>query len=362
MTPTNPIPLLEIDDWQQRLDRQDAFWHCELLDRPVACMSIGKQSPGGNHPAAKTYASERQRWFDAEAIAQQQLYHVRNTEYLGDALPHVMPNLGPEVFSAFFGTELEYGPATSWSIANLEDWAHADKLQFDRANAYWRQINAMTDIFLEIGRGYFYTGITDLHPGGDAIAAFRDPLNLNIDMIENVEPVKALLERVTDVFVEVYNSFADKLQAAGQPISTWAGIVSRQRWYVPSNDFSCMISKAMFDDIFLAGIRRECQSLEASIYHLDGPQALQHLDSLLEIPELNAIQWVYGAGNGRASDWLHVYRKCQAAGKAIQLGIDISELETIIAELSPKGVWLSIGGIGDRHTGNAVLKRLCQWR
>ncbi len=46
---------------------------------------------------------------DAEYVAQCALAGVMNTAYLGDALPCAMPNLGPEVFSAFFGCELEYG-------------------------------------------------------------------------------------------------------------------------------------------------------------------------------------------------------------------------------------------------------------
>ena len=52
-----------------------------------------------------------------------------------------------------------------------------------------------------------------------------------------------------------------------------------------------MVSKETFDDLFLPGIRQECRHAEASLYHLDGPNALTHLDSLLEIPELDAIQW-----------------------------------------------------------------------
>jgi hypothetical protein len=217
-------------------------------------------------------------------------------------------------------------------------------------------------VFLAAGADRFYTGITDLHPGGDAIAAFRDPLELNIDMIEHVDEVKALLRRVNDAYFKVFDFFHDKLKAAGQAITCWAGIVSTKKWYVPSNDFSCMISKAMFDDVFLPGLREECRHMEASIYHLDGPGALQHLDSLLEIPELSAIQWVYGAGHGRPTDWIHVYRKCQAAGKGVQVGIGVDELDFFIENLRPEGVWLSVGGVQDREAADAVIRKVSRWR
>ena len=274
--------------------------------------------------------------------------------------PAPMPNLGPEVFSAFFGCELDYGESTSWSIPNLEDWAEVDNIKFSTENVYWKKIEEMTDALLEVGKGKFYTGITDLHPGGDAIVAFRDPLRMNIDMIEAVDEIKALLGYINQVYFQVYDHYYDKLTAAGQAISSWPGIVSSKKWYVPSNDFSCMVSKAMFDDVFLPGIEEECRHMEASIYHLDGPDALRHLDSLLDIKELNAIQWVYGDGHGRATDWLPVYQRCQAAGKGIQLFIGADELDTIMAHLHPQGVWMALGAENREHA-DALLKKVGTW-
>ena len=102
--------------------------------------------------------------------------------------------------------------------------------------------------------------------------------------------------------------------------------------------------------------------MEANIYHLDGPGALRHLDSLLTIPELNAIQWVYGAGNGRASDWLPVYQKCQAAGKGLQLTLEPDEIDLFTRELRPNGLWLTIAGIADRETAEAIVNSMYAWK
>jgi aminoglycoside/choline kinase family phosphotransferase len=65
---------------------------------------------------------------------------------------------------------------------------------------------------------------------------------------------------------------------------------------------------------------------------------------VLRLPRLNAVQWVYGAGHGRASDWLHVYRTCREAGKAVQiLAEDAADALHVLRELGPDGVWLCIG-------------------
>ena len=356
------MPIEHIDDWDKRLARQDAFWSREIIDRPVVAASVHCINPDYPHPPAKTWASERDRWMDGDYIAEIALHRVMNTDYIGDALPTAWPNLGPEVFSGFFGCELEYGPDTAWSVPCIHDWADADNVQFSDDNFYWKKLEEMTDALLEVGRGKFYTGITDIHPGGDCIAAFRDPVNLNIDLIESPEQVKTMLERVTQTYFRVYEHYYHKLTSHGQAISCWMAMVCTKKWYVPSNDFSCMVSKKMFDEFFLPGIAEECRFLEASIYHLDGPGALHHLDSLLEIPELNAIQWVYGEGNGRASDWMRVYKKCQAAGKGLEIWMQPDEIDPFTENLRPEGLWIGLSGINSREEAEAAIKKIERWR
>jgi hypothetical protein len=355
------MPIETIPDWEQRLARQDAFWSRQTIDRPVVSITCPKPHPQRPWPRSH-HASLRERWMDAGYAAEMALASAANTEYLGDALPHAWPNLGPEVFSAFFGCELEFGEETSWSVPILRDWADVGKIKFNPESIYWKKIIEITDAMLEAGEGRFYTGLTDFHPGGDAIAAFRDPLQMNLDMVEEVDQIESLLPYVTETYLWVYDFFYHKLKSAGQAICTWAGIVSTRKWLVPSNDFSCMVSPGMFQEVFLPSIIAECQHYQASLYHLDGPGALKHLDALLEIKELSAIQWVYGAGNGRASDWLPVYRKCQAAGKGIQVDLEPDEIDLFMEKLRPEGLWIGVSGVGNREQGEAILRKIAQWR
>ena len=354
------MPIEDIDDWEQRLARQDAFWDCAILDRPVVVMQWPKPDPPCPWPTPKPYATERDRWMDTERVVEEAVASVRNTAFGGDALPLAWPNLGPELFSAFFGQEMEYTADTSWAIPIVEDWSRIDHIRFSEDNVYWKKLLEMTDALLEAGSGLYYTGISDIHPGGDAIAAFRDPIDLNTDLLLTPEPIRELLRYVNETYFYVYDFYHEKLAAAGQAISSWPGIVSSRKWYVPSNDFSCMLSTEMFVEFFLPGIVEECRHIEASIYHLDGPAALRHLDCLLEIPALNAIQWVYGAGNGRATDWLEVFRRCQAAGKGIQLHLERDELDTVIEHLAPEGVWMSVA-VQSQDEAASVLSRVRRW-
>ncbi|MGI6494598.1 MAG: hypothetical protein ACOX5G_00630 [Kiritimatiellia bacterium] len=358
------MPLDRIPDWDRRLARQDAFWDHAVLDRPMVSMSAPKKSGLVPWPAPKAWPSLRDRWFDAGYCAECAVARTLNTNFWGDALPCAWPNLGPEVISAFLGSELEYGESTAWSIPMPDDWDEVfARVRFDEANPYWQAVRTMTDALLERGRGLYYVGITDCHPGGDAIAAFRDPMQLNIDLLESPDEVKRLLRRTASLYLDLFERMWTYLQAHRQACCTWCGIVGSRKWYVPSNDFSCMISKEMFDEFFLPGIAEECRFYGRSVYHLDGPGALRHLPSLLSIPELNAIQWVPGEGHGPLTDWIPVYKQCQAAGKGIQLfNIGLDELETVFSELRPEGVWLAVGGVEDEETAQAVIRRVSTWK
>ena len=353
-------------DFEQVMDRYEAWWGCQIIDRPLVCLRFpadeSERMPG---PKAKEYPSHRDRWMDIEYRVESMSAGLHNSVHFADALPIAWPNLGPEIFSAFYGCNMVYGESTAWSEPILEDWTQesVDRLQLDLDGFYFRKLMEFTDALLEVGKGKFIVGYTDMHGGGDAIAAFRDPEQLCIDMIEYRDAVEALCDRITDDFLKVYDIFHDKLSAAGMPSTSWCPATCRGKYHIPSNDFSCMISNEMFEETFLEGIIRECKHTDCNIYHLDGPQALRYLDTLLAIPEIHAIQWVPGAGRDYWGDWIEVYQRIQEADKAMQmLSIHVSDLKNLFEVLRPEGVWLSsVSGISNREEAEAALKAVSRW-
>jgi hypothetical protein len=355
--------MLELKpDFDHSYQRIEAFWHNQVLDRPVTMFTLYKPASEQAPLPVSLHSSNADRWLDVEYQAELALASLQNQVFLGDTLPIAFPNLGPEVFSSFFGCPIHFSDVgTSWTDPILEDWQDADDLHCDWDNPYLKKLEEMTEALLEIGRGKFLTGMTDWHPGGDALAAFRDPQRLAMDLLDNLEAVKRLLERIEADYFAVYDHFYNILRQSGQPITSWTPLMYEGKYYIPSNDFSIMISKQLFDDIFLPGIQRECQFLDRSIYHLDGPGALRHLDSLLGISELHAVQWVPGAGNEAFARWIQVYQKIQAAGKGIQVNCRAEEISQVMEYLQPEGLFLWISGVPDEENGTALLNRLMEW-
>lgn len=349
-------------DYEQSRLRYDAFWSREVIDRAPISIILPKEN--ATILPQKNYSSQKDRWLDVEFRAEITAIALSNLEYLADALPITFPNLGPEIFSAWCGCGYQFGQDTTWSEPCVIDWKKdADQAVLNLEHPYFKKMVEFTERLLELGKGNFIVGLTDFHPGADHIAALRDPAMMALDMIEHVEDVQKKLASSYKEYYQVYDIFYQMLRSAGMPITSWTPLIHEGRYYIPSCDFSCMISKKMFDDLFLPGIIKECQFYDRSIYHLDGPGALRHLDSLLEIKELDAVQWVFGAGNEGYERWIKVYQKIQNAGKGIQLMISLEELPRVFETLRPEGIWFSsIAGVQDRETADTVIKRITAWK
>jgi hypothetical protein len=147
----------------------------------------------------------------------------------------------------------------------------------------------------------------------------------------------------------------------GQEVtSSWLPLFAAGRYYIPSADFSCMISEEMFSGFFLKEIINEVNWLDRSVYHLDGPGAVRHLDALLQIEKLDAIQFVCGAGQN-ALDWIHVFQRIQAAGKNIQVHLAPAEIPQFTRALRPEGVMITTCA-ASIEDADALIKFAAKWR
>jgi hypothetical protein len=94
----------------------------------------------------------------------------------------------------------------------------------------------------------------------------------------------------------------------------------------------------MFERFFLPALRQQIAWVERSIYHLDGPGAVRHLDTLLALPRLNGIQWVPGAGQAPMSEWIPLLQRIQVGGKLLDLTCEDWEVFRLLDALEPAGV------------------------
>lgn len=333
-------------DFQDTIQRFDAWWNLANDDRPLASISV---EPAPYRGPVKQHATIRDAWLDVEYQVEKNIAELERHVFPGESFPCWMPNIGPELTSTPWGCELEFSDRTSWSIPfieSIEQWHDVLNREPDWHNVYWSTIEKMTDLALEMNDGRYVVAIADLHGNMDILAGLRDPQLLLMDLMDDPDLIGRACHHCARSLIEGFGRLYNKVAAHGFGSVTWVRMYHEGPAYVPSSDFWCMVNNEQAREIVLPVIRKEIEPLERSLFHLDGPDALRHLDLLLELPELTGVQWVYGAGNGPASKWIDVFRRCLEAGKCIEVQCsgDADDTLKIVDALGARGVWLSNAG------------------
>ena len=348
-------------DFDAAMQRVEAWFNHETLDRPpVRFSQHNAEYEGSTTLAGRSWPSLKDRWFDAEYQVDLFIESIRGRTFYGETFPVFWPNLGPNVYAAFHGSELEYGEVTSWIRHCVREWSDIGRLSFSHENEYFRGIERLTAAALEKAPGRFMVGYTDLHGSLDCVADWRDPQQLCLDLLDAPQKVHEMLAVANKNFLPVFNHYDEILKGRGQLSVTWMGIPSRGKMHIPSCDFTSMVSTEAFCEFYLPSLQNEIQHTTHNVFHVDGKGMLRHLDLILNIPQIHAIQWVQGVGDDLPIlQWLPVIRRIQAAGKGAVVDLQLSELEPLVAATKPDGLYLCIPA--DEQDQPDILKRLEKW-
>lgn len=353
------LELKCMPDFEMSMKRVYAWYEGEIIDRPpVRFMAHNAFLEEAN----KVYPSDnlKDRWFDAEFQVDTFIKSIEGKTFHGETFPVFWPNLGPEVYAAFYGTELEYGEVTAWSKPIVHNWTDMDNLKLDMHNPYFRKLEELTCCALEKCEGKFMVGYTDLHPGVDCAAAWRGPETLCLDLYDHPAEVKKLIELAIADLEKIFNHYDAMLKAKKQLSVSWMGIPSFGKMHIASCDFSALISTEFFKEFCLPVLQQEVKTMTHNIFHVDGPGVAKHLDYILAVPDVHAIQWVQGVGDDYPIlQWLPLIKKIQAK-KPVIVDLQKHELEPFMDQVRPEGIFLWIATESEDEE-LAIIKCLEKW-
>jgi hypothetical protein len=350
-------------DFDMSMKRVYAWFENEMIDRPpVRFVAHNAFLEAATEDISRLSPLEKKAWwFDVESQVDLFIKSINGRNFHGETFPVFFPNLGPDVYAAFYGAELEFGEVTSWSIPLVQDWEDIERLQFDTENEYFRKLEELTLAALEQCKEKFLVGYTDLHPGLDCVAAWRDPQQLCFDMVDSPEKVKQLADIAIADFELVYDHFDRILKEHGQLSVSWMGIPSFERMHIPSCDFSTLISPEFFNEFGLPVLQREVETMTHNVFHVDGKGVARHLDMILSVPQVQTVQWVQGVGDDfPIMQWVPFLKELQSKGVPTIVDLNKNELEDFMSEMSPNGFFLWIA-TDDEAEEIAILKRLSKW-
>ncbi|MCJ7737298.1 MAG: hypothetical protein MUQ10_08305 [Anaerolineae bacterium] len=323
-----------------------AFWARDCIDRCALQVVTRRAEPPPPAPAPLgPDAGAATRKTDVEYVLWQAEQSYLSHHYLAEAVPTYIPGLVCSDTAAYLSNEITINEDTVWFPRTIDDWS-AFEPTFDHNNRWWQLTLRMAEAASERAAGRYLVGIPDFQAGIDIVSLLRGPERLCIDLFDNPEAVRAATRFVFD---DVYKYCHAEVQSIIRKHSIWTGdwmgLFSSGTHDVVQCDFIALVSSRHFEEFCLPDIAWQCGWLDTAVFHLDGPGAVRHVDALLEIEGLDAIQWVPGAGSPKAVDWLPMLRKIQDGGKSLFVSAPSTDVETILEGLSPAGLIISVEGV-----------------
>ena len=293
-----------------------------------------------------------QYWFDPFWRAENLHYQLSRSSFLADILPVANTQLGPGSLAAMLGARLEGGEDTIWI---RED--QPLKLGLEESDPCWMLHQQLLKACKARSGGKYYVGCPDLMEGLDVLASIRGTQDVLMDMIVDPEGLEQQLQKVNDIYFSVFDRIYEIIREGDEMafcyFSLWGpGTVSKLQ-----SDISIMFSEDDFRRFVLPFIREQCRKIDYTLYHLDGVDAIRHLDVILEIRELNAVQWTPGYGQPQGGDpcWYDLYKRILARGKSLMANwVTLNELEPLLDHVGDQGLHINVDFKSEKDIENAL--------
>ncbi len=327
-------------DAEQVYERLTAWWNGEMLDR--VCIEITAPKKGHKPKTIPQPGSIEECWTNIDYALEKKVAELEATAFIGDALPTIRPDLGPNFLAATLGCPLRFLPDTTWTDPAIEDWDNFSGFPDYRESSWYKLMVEMTRRFTEAAEGRFLTEITNLYTGGDAVAALRGNENFLMDFYDVPDRVRMTLDHADRVYCEMVDALGEITTSRGQTYYIGYLNWAPGKTYPVADDSLALLSPGIVKEFLLEGIRRRAAHVDYAAFHLDGPDALDKLDLLLEMPEMHCIQWQPGAGARPMSRWISLLKRILARGKLLYIHCAIDQVEPILSEVPAKGLYMNV--------------------
>ena len=299
-------------------------------------------TPHADIPEPEAPRDLNQKWFDTEWRARYLDWYVAHSSLMADMLPVANTQLGPGSLAAILGGVFEGGEDTIWIHPDPD---YTDNITFNPNHPNYLLHKELLKACKRRSQGHYYVGMPDLMEGLDVLAAIKGTDKVLLDTVMQPEVLERQMQQINDIYFHVFNELYDIIREGDEMafcyFSSWApGKMSKLQC-----DISTMISVDDYLRFVQPYIREQCQKIDYTLYHLDGVGAMHHLDALLEIEELNAIQWTPGVGEpqGGSPKWYDMYRRILAAGKSIMAcWVTLDELRPLLDNVGGNGIHLEM--------------------
>ena len=342
--------MLYTDHWDDLKQRMTGYWEREAMDRCCAAIMVKK-------PDYQDFG-EHNFYFDVETADRMHRERFANYHYFGESLPCLFPYFGTAGIAEYTGCKPNRVPRTTW----FEHWmADADEpdasqITYKCPEAFEAQKHAIAKL-VELSKGDYLVSVSDNAGILDALAEIRGTDNLMMDMLTDPEFVEEGIRNLLPIYKKTQEELFDLVKENNDgSVLSWMHLWAPKRMAQMQCDLSVMISPEMFNRFVMPELEELCDFLDYPVYHFDGQEQIRHLDSLLSIKKLKAIQWTHVVGQPRTSTFIPELQKIQKAGKNLVLFPHMDEVPLLLDNLSCRGLQMIIWGPQNEAEARDMLK------
>ncbi len=332
-------------NWEDTRKRFLKWWNFEPTDRPVCIVRYPSrgQEEGFRSIASTSYVDPEIGKKDFQGFLQRAVSNFSRIRYGGEAYPSVSVNLGPGAFGVYLGARPTFTENSVWYD---ECFSHIEEgnLSLTQGEEWFQFTIHSLQYAKEQSADRYLVSFPDLVEGLDTLAALYGTATILVALMDNAERIHTLQKQALDLWFQCL----DRLYPVVRDEKGWSSYTIFDIWGPGTTiklqcDISAMLSPGMFDEFVLPYLTEQCTRITSPIYHLDGPDALIHLPSLLKIPSLKCVQWTPGAGKPDAGDpcwWEKVYEPILSSGKCIHATMPVERVRPFVQHFGGRGVFV----------------------
>lgn len=314
----------------------EAWWNYEEQEEPCLIASH-LYLDSAELPA---YRDLIQFWTDVDFMLERQMKIIDHTNYYGLAVPFHYVDYGSSALACFYGSRPKYmDEVTIWADPGYQKIEDVLDTEIDPENGPWKTTLRLLKNSTRLAKNHHMVSLFAFMGMADLLSGLYGTENFLTDLLLKPDLVHRSMNHLKESWINTFFELNNITEQSGNPGTiSWPGIWTPGTSFTIQEDTAYMMSPEQFDEFCLPHIHDFVECLEYPFFHLDGIGMIKHVDSLLNISKLKAIQWQPGAGHESIDQWTDLITKILRAGKSVQVYARAKEVESLVNKVGPKGL------------------------